>query len=255
MELYSVDFFISDTFKLDEDRLILECRVRAQPSPTVTWLKDGKIIEMNHRYRQSDLAEGICHLQIFNPSDYDNGMYTCRAENKSGFSECTSRAIHYENAGKKFAFLVKYMDHYNLVTSAVVPSSDVSMGYHRKRHILASDMHSTVDHDIHSYNLPNSWDSERSIHTYRPDNISGHSDYNTRFDGGCGYMRENGKPAIFISRPVDKLINACGGEDVSLSFRVGGVPKPKGIVDINDTNGIPSKYYGTKYFTRILEYI
>ncbi|XP_015122953.1 uncharacterized protein LOC107045269 isoform X3 [Diachasma alloeum] len=218
---------MKDTFKFGDDKLVLECRVRAQPPPVITWLKDGKIIEMNDRYRQSDLAEGICRLQISNPGDYDNGLYTCRAENKSGFSECNSHFTYHDNA--------------------VTPNSDgASMRTHKKRPILTTEMHSTMGYDMYSSSLlsSDSSDFERSNDTYRTDKTFGNIEYgNVKFDGGYLYLRENGKPATFISRPVDKVINACVGEDVSLSFRVGGVPKPKvilmkGLVDI--TNGARS---------------
>ena len=38
-----------------------------------------------------------------------------------------------------------------------------------------------------------------------------------------------GKPAMFISRPVDKVMHVVDGEAVSVSFRVSGTPKPRGI--------------------------
>ncbi|XP_011315208.1 uncharacterized protein [Fopius arisanus] len=211
-----------DTFKRNENKFILECRVRAQPPPIITWLKDGKIMVMNDRCRQSDLAEGICRLQISNPCNDDDGIYTCRAENKSGFSECNSRFTYNEHA--------------------VAPKFDLtSLSAHNKRHNLTSEMHSTVDYDMYSFILSDPFGIDRSIYSHRTD-LSIECG-NVKLDGGYLCLKENGKPAIFISRPVDKLINACVGEDVSLSFRVGGVPKPKvilmkGLVDI--TNGTRS---------------
>ncbi|XP_063987212.1 uncharacterized protein LOC135167689 isoform X2 [Diachasmimorpha longicaudata] len=213
---------MKDIFTPGDDRLVLECRVRAQPPPVITWLKDGKVIDMGNRYRQSDLPEGICRLEISNPDDYDNGMYTCRAENKSGFTECNYPFTCHENA-------------------VTLNSCGTSIETRRKRHNLTTDMHSTMDYDMYSSIPFDSFDFERSLHTHRGDKTFGNVECgNVKFDGGYVYLKENGKPAIFISRPVDKLINACVGEDVSLSFRVGGVPKPKvilmkGLVDI--TNG------------------
>lgn len=39
---------------------------------------------------------------------------------------------------------------------------------------------------------------------------------------------DGGKPAMFISRPPKKTIDVTVGEDVSISFRVNGIPKPRG---------------------------
>lgn len=91
---------IKDTYRPDENALILECRVRGKPTPTITWLKDGQILQILDRHQQSDLADGICRLKIFNPDFYDSGLYTCRAENDTRLSDRTSQLINFEATGK-----------------------------------------------------------------------------------------------------------------------------------------------------------
>lgn len=60
---------------------MLECRIRGQPLPTITWLKDDRLINITDRYQAYYLADGVCRLTISNPSSEDSGKYTCKAEN------------------------------------------------------------------------------------------------------------------------------------------------------------------------------
>lgn len=68
-----------DTYHLAENELILECRIRGQPLPTITWLKNDKPV-LSERYQAHYLADGVCRLTISNPTTEDSGKYTCKAE-------------------------------------------------------------------------------------------------------------------------------------------------------------------------------
>lgn len=43
-----------------------------------------------------------------------------------------------------------------------------------------------------------------------------------------GNAKNAGNPATFASRPVVKLVTIAAGEDISVSFRTAGIPKPRG---------------------------
>lgn len=73
-------YTFSDTYRHSDNELLLECRVRGNPTPIVSWLKDGSILQ-GDRYRQSYLDDGIYRLEIAAPNFSDNGRYTCRAMN------------------------------------------------------------------------------------------------------------------------------------------------------------------------------
>lgn len=74
--------------------MILECRVRAHPTPSVSWLKDEQILK-GERYKQSYLDDDVYRLEISNPNVTDNGQYICRAENELHTEEI-SHIVHVE---------------------------------------------------------------------------------------------------------------------------------------------------------------
>lgn len=71
----------TDNYHLAENELVLECRIRGQPLPTITWLKDDSPIISNDRFQAFYLADGVCRLAISSPTPEDSGKYTCKAEN------------------------------------------------------------------------------------------------------------------------------------------------------------------------------
>lgn len=81
MKVLNFPFFPIDTFHLAENELVLECRIRGQPLPTITWFKDGRPVDMNERYQAYYLADGVCRLAINSPTPDDSGKYICKAEN------------------------------------------------------------------------------------------------------------------------------------------------------------------------------
>lgn len=83
-----------DTYRYSDQKLILECRVRAHPAPSISWLKDGQILQ-GERYEQRYLDDDVYRLEIANPNTADNGRYTCRAVNELHTEEI-SHMIHVE---------------------------------------------------------------------------------------------------------------------------------------------------------------
>lgn len=87
-------FFFSDMYHSHENELVLECRIRGQPLPIITWLKDNRPITLNERYQAHYLADGVSRLTISSPTEDDSGKYTCKAEN-SMWSDQISHDVHF----------------------------------------------------------------------------------------------------------------------------------------------------------------
>ncbi|XP_071963975.1 papilin-like isoform X2 [Antedon mediterranea] len=62
--------------------LKLSCTVTGQPSPTITWYKDGRLAENLNNRRLEVKASGV--LSIFPTKEDDIGTYTCVADNGIG---------------------------------------------------------------------------------------------------------------------------------------------------------------------------
>ncbi|KAI8491534.1 hypothetical protein Bbelb_307340, partial [Branchiostoma belcheri] len=69
------------------DPALLRCAAAGDPQPTITWYKDGQLLNVtpgDTHYRIT--LEG---LEILAVTDTDEGSYTCRAESSAGFTEST----------------------------------------------------------------------------------------------------------------------------------------------------------------------
>ncbi|KAK2857815.1 hypothetical protein Q7C36_005734 [Tachysurus vachellii] len=61
----------------------LLCSVRGFPKPKIQWMKNQMIIGDDPKYRQIN-NQGICSLEIRKPSNFDGGVYVCKAINEHG---------------------------------------------------------------------------------------------------------------------------------------------------------------------------
>ncbi|XP_051161896.1 titin homolog isoform X2 [Leptopilina boulardi] len=265
---------IKDTYRFADHELILECRVRGQPTPTVTWLKDD-IVLRGSRYSQSFVGDGICRLKIANPDSSDSGEYVCRADNDVRTDQIR-HVVHFEGHEQRFTsarerilfddrnrtpcreiarrprFSNYLLDHSVPVGGTIAlqvevggtPAPNVTWlrrDNERRERILSSKFRTFNESGVHTLILPEASESEAGTYICRASNAFGQTDTIANVEVlGPTKFDANGKPAMFISRPAEKTISAVVGEDVSVSFRVAGVPKPrvtwmKGIRDI--TNG------------------
>uniref|UniRef100_A0A8C0J5R2 Myosin-binding protein C, slow-type n=1 Tax=Chelonoidis abingdonii TaxID=106734 RepID=A0A8C0J5R2_CHEAB len=64
----------------------LNCSVRGNPKPKITWMKNRVTIINDPRYRMFG-NQGVCTLEIRKPNPYDGGTYTCKAVNELGEAE------------------------------------------------------------------------------------------------------------------------------------------------------------------------
>ena len=77
-----IDIPPKDTNALVNETVELECKGRGNPTPTITWKKDGQPINFasNPRY----LLQSTGSLRISRAQKSDSGKYTCVATNRVG---------------------------------------------------------------------------------------------------------------------------------------------------------------------------
>ncbi|XP_026550823.1 myosin-binding protein C, slow-type isoform X7 [Notechis scutatus] len=75
-----------NTYAISGYNTTLNCSVRGNPKPKITWMKNKIIIMNDPRYRMFS-NQGVCTLEIRKPSPYDGGTYTCKAVNSLGGAE------------------------------------------------------------------------------------------------------------------------------------------------------------------------
>ncbi|XP_050361303.1 titin-like isoform X2 [Nymphalis io] len=261
---------IRDNYHLAENELILECRIRGQPLPTITWLKDDKPIVLSDRYQAHYLADGVCRLTISSPNTEDSGKYTCKAEN-SMWSDQISHDVYF--TGKKSRLspnlatvekvhfsrhaLESRRPHFTNVLSdhkvvsggtiglqVEIRGSPIRVEWLREGHSITElyrNAQTYVDHGIYTLALSDVTEQESGLYTCRAYSTQGNVDMNASITVVQPNQYE-GKPASIVSRPEkDVLISV--GEDLNISFRVQGEPKAKvffmkGIRDITNSQRV-----------------
>lgn len=83
-----------DIYHGPEKDLVIDCKVRGNPRPLITWLKDDLPLEFDERMQQIEHLDGVCELIIHQPTTKDSGKYTCTATNSIG-SQTTSHLVEY----------------------------------------------------------------------------------------------------------------------------------------------------------------
>lgn len=76
--------------------------------------------------------------------------------------------------------------------------------------------------------VPEATESEKGTYICRAINAYGHVDSIATVEVISPSTIDGGKPAMFVSRPAEKSYTVNAEEDVSVSFRMSGVPKPRG---------------------------
>ncbi|XP_003783355.1 myosin-binding protein C, slow-type isoform X2 [Otolemur garnettii] len=75
-----------NTYAIAGYNATLNCSVRGNPKPKITWMKNKVAIVDDPRYRMFS-NQGVCTLEIRKPSPYDGGTYCCKAVNELGTVE------------------------------------------------------------------------------------------------------------------------------------------------------------------------
>ena len=84
-----------------------------------------------------------------------------------------------------------------------------------------------ADSGVYTLIVPEATESETGTYVCRASNAYGYVDSTANVEVVPSSSIEGGKPAMFLSRPAETMIYVTDGEDVSVSFRVNGVPKPR----------------------------
>ena len=90
----SIEVSVSDR------EVLFRCVATGQPTPTITWRKDGEPLQQDHRHIMSEGGT----LSIIDPKFDDEGNYECVAQNSAG--EIVSKAaLNYYGVDGKERFL------------------------------------------------------------------------------------------------------------------------------------------------------
>ncbi|XP_035660910.1 myosin light chain kinase, smooth muscle-like [Branchiostoma floridae] len=84
----------SDTEVLEGDPIRLECRITGEPTPQVTWYRDGK--EVGDRQGvdpRTTYSNKVARLYIERAHLEDEADYTCKAANCAGEARCTAEVL------------------------------------------------------------------------------------------------------------------------------------------------------------------
>lgn len=97
----------------------------------------------------------------------------------------------------------------------------------KREPISAHKARTFADSGVYTLIVPEATESETGTYVCRASNAYGYVDTAANVEVVPSSSSEGGKPAMFVSRPAENLIYVTSGEDVSVSFRVNGVPKPR----------------------------
>lgn len=76
---------------------LLRCAVRGQPTPHVTWYKDGcRVNSASGRYLIDSKGHGIHTLKILGIGSMDEGLYSVIAESAAGEASCSANIDVYD---------------------------------------------------------------------------------------------------------------------------------------------------------------
>nr|XP_037874741.1 titin homolog isoform X4 [Bombyx mori] len=261
---------IRDTFHLAENELVLECRIRGQPLPKITWFKDDKQIPSDGRYQAFYLADGVCRLAIDNPTPEDSGTYTCKAEN----SVWTDQITHFVNfTGRESQVspnvvtaektriarqsLESRRPHFGNVLTDYQVARGGTIGLQveirgcptrvewlregRSVTEVYRNARVFVEQGLYTLALSDVTETESGLYTCRAWSAHGNVDMNAAITV-VQPSDLDGKPAVIVGRP-EKDILISVGEDINISFRTQGEPKPKvifmkGIRDITNSQRV-----------------
>ncbi|XP_055846057.1 titin-like [Episyrphus balteatus] len=256
--------FLLYTYSLNEDELVLDCRVRGHPRPEIQWMKESDMISADSKYRPISLSDGYCKLIINNPTEKDAGVYSCVARNSVKEEKITHQV---DFKGKDRAALEKTHGFFHrdpnkphlqnpLGNHTVTPggtiaimaeflptSSPIDVQWFRSREPLAGqpNVKTFFDHGVYTLAISNAASEWEGAYTCRATNAYGRLETNAYVDIADKGGKASGPP-LFLSRP-DSEMKIAVGDPFSISFRLQGEPKPKltllkGTKDITKTDRV-----------------
>lgn len=238
--------FMVDTYNLHADELVLECRVRGEPQPSIQWTKDGNYIDMGDKYKQIDQHDGLCRLIIYNPEERDSGLYMCKADNSAGEDKTTHNVVfksansyinekthgYFHRDPNKPQFQNQLGNH--LVTAGgtialqaeIINEPSEVHWFCEKAPIASNDKtRSIYDHGVYTLIISEATNEQSGQYTCQAINAFGKTETHANVHI-VGPAVKGGKCPLFLSRP-DTEMKIQTGDPFSFSFRLIGDPKPK----------------------------
>ncbi|XP_030081340.1 titin isoform X18 [Drosophila hydei] len=238
---------IRDTYSLNENELVLDCRVRGQPHPEIQWMKGNEIINNDDKYQQIDQADGYSKLIIRNPVEKDSGIYSCIATNEGAQNKMTHQVdfvgrerftlekTHgfFHRDPNKPHFLAPLgnqtvCDGGTVAISAefMQSSTPIEVKWYRGRKVVEGPNVKTMnERGIYTLAIMNATAEHEGTYTCLASNAFGRIESNVNIDVAVG-VEKSERPPLFLSRPETEMKIAVG-DPFSLSFRIAGDPKPK----------------------------
>lgn len=225
--------------------MVLECRVRGEPTPTVTWIKDSVAIPAGDKYRSIYTADGCCKLIICSPDKNDNGIYICEAHNKV-HTEKIQHTVEFTGVDSYIQEHVHGFFHRdpnkphfsNLLTDHTVPvggtialqaevHGQVTIEWLKGKELVEMNERTKTNEDqgVYTLMIEQATPNETGSYTCRATNPFGKAETTANVDIVPAAIK-GGKPALFLSRPETEMA-FTSDDDISMSFRVQGEPKPK----------------------------
>ncbi|XP_068144676.1 titin homolog isoform X2 [Drosophila tropicalis] len=238
---------IRDTYSLNENELVLDCRVRGQPRPEIQWMKGNEYIEAEGRYQQVDQADGYSKLIIRNPTEKDSGIYSCVARNEGAENKMPH---HVDFKGREHYTLEKTHGFFHrdpnkphfltpLGNQTVCNGGTVAISaefmqtstpievkwYRDRRAVEGPNVKSLADRGVYTLTIMNASPEWEGTYTCRASNAYGRIESHANVDVTIADTKDE-RPPLFLSRP-DTEMKIAVGDPFSLSFRIAGDPKPK----------------------------
>jgi len=239
---------IKDTYSLNENELVLDCRVRGKPRPDITWMKGNDMIETSKKYTLINEPDGYTKLVINTPTEKDSGVYTCVARNEAAESKIshqvdfagrerfTMEKTHgfFHRDPNKPHFLVPLGNQTVCGGGTVAISAEflqttspIEVHWFRNRQNLAGqpNVKTIVDHGVYTLTIMNAGPEIEGTYTCRASNAFGRIESHASVDVSVGAPKDE-RPPLFLSRPENEM-KILVGDPFSISFRIAGDPKPK----------------------------
>ncbi|CAB3382378.1 Hypothetical predicted protein [Cloeon dipterum] len=250
---------IKDVYHSSSDELVLECRLRCPVQPEVSWHKNNMPLPNSDRFYSEVIPDPLgggalsCRLVVGNPQVADSGHYVCKAETSSHI-ESTFSDIVFKGRDKPVRksnqsslclsedslpfeckpFIMSGLDDYEVALGGTFalqvevkgkPRPQVTW-LHEQQEVPPSPKIKTFEErGIFVLKIMNASPAEAGLYTCRAVNALGISDTSSQVRVVARPGR-NDHPALFVERPENTLSVAVG-EDITVSFRVSGDPKPQ----------------------------
>ncbi|XP_030387653.1 muscle M-line assembly protein unc-89 isoform X2 [Scaptodrosophila lebanonensis] len=254
---------IRDTYSLNENELVLDCRVRGQPRPEIQWMKGNDLIINDEKYQQTDQPDGYSKLLIRNPTEKDSGIYSCVARNEAAENKMTHQVdfkgrervtlekthgfFHRDPNKPHFAMPLGNQTVCNGGTVAISAeftqtSTPIEVKWYRDHKLVdGPNVKALADRGVYTLTITNATPDIEGSYTCRASNAFGRIESHANVDVSMGETKDE-RPPLFLSRP-DTEMKIAVGDPFSLSFRIAGDPKPKltflkGTKDITQSDRI-----------------